>query len=54
MDKLISRKLILVVIVFVLLIADSMFALGLDTETKAGMVGVVGAYVIGQGIADKK
>ena len=52
MDKLLSRKLVLVVVVLVLLVADAVFAFGLDAVTRAGLVGIVGAYVIGQGIAD--
>jgi hypothetical protein len=52
MEKLISRKLVLVVVTVLLAIANKKLDLGLDDETMNRIIAAVAAYLVGQGIAD--
>ena len=52
MNKLLSRKLISIVLTVLLIVMNKRLGLGLDSETIYSIVGAVGLYVVGQGIAD--
>lgn len=48
----ISKKLTVVAVVVAMLLLEKKLGLDLDAETKMQLVGVVSAYLIGQGVAD--
>ena len=54
MEKLKSRKFILVVATAILTICNDGLGLGLPTESILSIVGLVASYVVGQGYVDGK
>ena len=52
MEKLKSRKLIATVLMAVLVLVNDKLGLGISQEAILTVVGVIAAYVVGQGVAD--
>lgn len=52
MDKLKSRKFIVTVLAAILVLLNDKFNLGISQEAIYSAVGMLGLYVVGQGVAD--
>lgn len=52
MEKLKSRKLVVLVATVLLAVANKKLGLGLDDDTMNKIMIAIGAYLVGQGIAD--
>ena len=52
MDKLMSRKFIVGIVAFLTMILNDVFGKPISDDTMMKAIGVLGVYILGQGIAD--